>query len=64
MASTNLADDLMKGVPTAAKFLGESDRAVYHMVEKGHIPFVRKGGSLFFRKSELNAAFSSTQPAE
>ena len=34
-------------------------RQVYHMVENGQLPVIRKGRSMFFRRSELEAAFRS-----
>ena len=37
--------------------------SAYHMVRRGLIPFVRKGRLLYFRQSEIDAAFSS-QPTE
>lgn len=54
-----LADDLLPGATAAAAFIGVSPRAVYHLVEAGHLPVIRKGRSLYFRRSELNRAFSS-----
>ena len=54
-----LSDDLLAGATAAAKYSGLTTRGVYHLVEKGHLPVVRKGKKLFFRKSELDRAFSS-----
>lgn len=34
-------------------------RQVYHMVESGHLPVIRKGRTMYFRRSELDAAFRS-----
>ena len=34
-------------------------RQVYHMVENGQLPVIRKGRSMYFRRSELEAAFRS-----
>lgn len=34
-------------------------RQVYHMVEQGLLPVIRKGRSMYFRRSELEAAFRS-----
>lgn len=51
--------DLLSGAKAAADFIGVKPRMVYHMVEKGHLPVIRKGKSMFFRKSELEAAFRS-----
>jgi len=52
-----LADDLLPGANAAAAFIGVTPRAVYHLVEAGHLPTIRKGRKLYFRKSELEAAF-------
>ncbi|PKP64075.1 MAG: helix-turn-helix domain-containing protein [Alphaproteobacteria bacterium HGW-Alphaproteobacteria-7] len=54
-----LADDLLNGAKAAAEYIGESPRAVYHMAEQGMLPCIRKGRKLYFRKSELDAAFRS-----
>ncbi len=58
-----LNDDLLSGANAAATFIGQSRRVVYHMVEAGHLPVIRKGRKLFFRKSELEAAFRSQDAA-
>jgi len=55
-----LANDLLTGANAAAAFVGLTPRAVYHMVEAGHLPAIRKGKRLYFRKSELEAAFRTT----
>lgn len=54
-----LANDLLLGAKAAAEYIGETPRAVYNMAEKGLLPVIRKGRKLYFRKSELDAAFSS-----
>lgn len=54
-----LAEDLLPGADAAAAFIGVTRRAVYHLVEGGHLPAVRKGRRLYFRRSELERAFSS-----
>lgn len=55
----NLASDLIAGAEAAAAFSGLSARSIYHMVEAGQLPVIKKGRRLFFRKSELEKAFSS-----
>ncbi len=52
-----LADDLLPGATAAAAYIGVTPRAVYHLVEGGHLPAIRKGRKLYFRKTELEAAF-------
>lgn len=54
-----LADDLLAGANAAARFVGVGPRAIYHMTEAGHLPVIRKGRRLYFRKTELEKAFSS-----
>ena len=54
-----LSNDLLSGAKAAAIYIGETQRAVYHMAEKGLLPCIRKGRKLYFRKSELERAFSS-----
>ncbi|MDJ0979250.1 MAG: helix-turn-helix domain-containing protein [Erythrobacter sp.] len=54
-----LADDLLSGAKAAADYTGETPRAIYNMTEKGLLPVIRKGRKLYFRKSELDAAFRS-----
>jgi hypothetical protein len=54
-----LTDDLLDGAGAIASFLGKTPRAVYHMVEAGQLPVIRKGRRIYGRKSELERAFSS-----
>ena len=54
-----LNQDLLVGAAAAAAYIGEKPRSIYHMVEQGHLPAIRKGRKLYFRKSELEAAFRS-----
>ncbi|WP_324808740.1 helix-turn-helix domain-containing protein [Sphingomonas sp. LY29] len=52
-----LADDLLAGATAAAAYIGVTPRAVYHLVEAGNLPAIKKGRRLYFRRSELEAAF-------
>ena len=54
-----LNHDLIRGAKAAASYCGLPRRAIYHLVESGELPVIRKGRRLFFRKSELEAAFRS-----
>ena len=54
-----LSLDLLKGAKRAAEYIGVSQRSIYHMVEKGYLPVCRRGKTMFFRKSELEAVFQS-----
>lgn len=59
-----LADDLIRGANAAAEYLGPAfnRNAVYHLTRTGHLPVIRKGSSLFYRKTDLDRAFT-TSPA-
>ncbi|PQM27664.1 helix-turn-helix domain-containing protein [Sphingopyxis lindanitolerans] len=54
-----LSDDLIRGAADAAKYTGLPRHQIYQLVAKGELPAIRKGEKLFFRKSELDAAFRS-----
>ena len=54
-----LSEDLLAGASAAANYIGVKPRAVYHMVETQSLPVIRKGKRLYFRKSELERAFSA-----
>ena len=54
-----LTDDLLNGAAAIGSYIGKSRRATYHMIENGQIPVIRKGGRIYGRKSELDAAFRS-----
>ena len=54
-----LSDDLLKGAKGAAGYTGLPVRTIYHMTEKSMLPVVRKGRVLFYRKSDLDLAFTS-----
>tara|TARA_Y100000815_G_scaffold251807_1_gene255530 strand:- start:181 stop:360 length:180 start_codon:yes stop_codon:yes gene_type:complete len=58
-----LSTDLIKGAKAAASYCGLQPRSIYHMVETGTLPVIRKNRTLFFRKSELEAAFRSQDAA-
>lgn len=54
-----LSIDLLAGAEAAAAYVGLTPRAIYHLVEAGNLPVIRKGRRLYFRKSELDTAFTS-----
>ena len=56
---SNMEEDLIVGAEAAARHLGLTPRAVWHMIYTDKLPFVRKGRRLYFRKSELDRAFTS-----
>jgi hypothetical protein len=54
-----LSRDLIRGAKGAAEYTGLPVRTIYHMTEKSLLPVIRKGRSLFYRKSDLDLAFTS-----
>lgn len=56
--------DLIEGAARAAIFTGLSRRKIYRLAEQGYVPVVRKGRRLYFRKSELECAFSGAKAAQ
>lgn len=52
-----LSSDLLRGARAASEFTGLTERAIYHLVETDRLPVIRKGRSLFFRRSSLEKAF-------
>lgn len=55
--------DLLNGASSAAEYTGLSRRNIYRLTDEGHLPVVRKGRRLFYRKSELDRAFSTAEAA-
>ncbi len=60
-----LSDDLLKGAAAAAEYLGPAfnRNSVYHMTKTGHLPVIRRGSLLFYRKSDLDRAFTADSQA-
>ncbi|MAM39545.1 MAG: helix-turn-helix domain-containing protein [Erythrobacter sp.] len=56
-----LGDELIKGAKGLAKYTGNvlTPRQAYRLAEEGKIPVIKVGRSLYFRKSEVDAAFRS-----
>jgi hypothetical protein len=54
-----LSDDLIRGAKGAADYTGLPVRTIYHMTDKALLPVIRKGRALFYRKSDLDLAFTS-----
>lgn len=48
-------------VPEVAKKTGFSERAIYHKVRRGEIPHDKKGRSLRFARSEIDAWMKNEQ---
>ena len=53
-----LSEDLLKGAKAAAAHCGLTERQIWHLTEQGHLPCIRLGRSLFFKKSDIEAAFN------
>jgi excisionase family DNA binding protein len=51
-----LASDLLRGMPRISAYLGITERAGYHMADRGQIPVFKIGATICARKSELDAA--------
>lgn len=56
-----LSEDLLAGADAAANFIGLKPKAVYRMTASGKLPVIRMGRNLFYRKSDLERAFSIPQ---
>lgn len=56
-----LLADLIKGAKAVEVETGGRIKArqVYHMVENGRLPVIRKGRAMYFRRAELEEAFRS-----
>lgn len=52
-----LNEDLIKGANAAAAYCGLPARTIYHLVEIGELPAIKKGKVLFFRKTSLDRSF-------
>ena len=53
--------DLINGAAAAASYTGLPRRVIYRLAEQGQVPVVRKGRRLYFRKSQLDRAFSAQE---
>ena len=63
LEGNEMNSDLIAGADKAAAFMGLSRRKVYRLAELGHLPVIRKGRRLYFRKSELEHAFRAWAPS-
>jgi hypothetical protein len=54
-----LNEDLLAGGAAIAAYIGQSERATWHMIYSGELPVIRKGRKIFARKSDLERAFSA-----
>ncbi|MGC2080659.1 MAG: DNA-binding protein [Xanthobacteraceae bacterium] len=44
----NVADDLLRGVPAIAEFIGESPRQTYDLLETERVPGFKLGGKIWY----------------
>jgi hypothetical protein len=55
---TSLADDLLRGIKAIAAFIGENERRVYYMAERGYLPVGREGSTYVASKRALLAHYT------
>ena len=57
--------EILRGAREIATFLGCTEKAVYHLIERGRIPYYRIGRTLYARRTHLLAQADQlvTQPA-
>lgn len=53
-----LADDLLKGVPAIADYIGDNPRRIYYLLERSQIPAFKVGTIWHARKSQLDRHYS------
>ena len=53
-----LSDDVLKGAKAIAEFMGDSQRRVFYMLERGDLPAFKLAGRWTARKSTLLAHFA------
>lgn len=53
-----LADDLLKGAAKIGAYIGEDERAAYHLLETGQIPGARLGKFWISSKAQLRRHYS------
>ncbi|HEY0148655.1 MAG TPA: helix-turn-helix domain-containing protein [Allosphingosinicella sp.] len=58
-----LSNDLLDGAEAAATFTGLPLQTIYHLVRTGRLPATKMGRRIYFRKSEIEKAFSPNQSA-
>jgi len=56
-----LSEDLIKGARGVEEYTGGmvTARQAYRLVDEGRLPVIRMGRTMYFRRSELEAAFRS-----
>jgi excisionase family DNA binding protein len=59
--TTELAGDLLYGVPRIAEYLGLTPAAVYHLVASKRLPAFRVGKIICARKTTIAAAITELE---
>lgn len=54
-----LANDLLRGIPAIAAFIGQPERITYYQAEKGFIPCGKTGGNWIASKRRLRAFYDA-----
>ena len=62
---SDLRDDLLKGAAAAADYLGPqfTRNSIYYMTRTGALPAIKRGSLIFYRKSDLDRAFTADEVA-
>jgi hypothetical protein len=60
----SLADDILRGVPAIAEFIGEEVRAVYHLCARGYIPCGKQGDRWIASKTRLRQHYEELTSGE
>jgi hypothetical protein len=58
-----LAADLLRGAKAIGSFIGESEKRVFYLAERGHLPVGRIGATLVASKKALRAHFEQLTQA-
>jgi len=56
----DLADDILIGVTAISRYVGKTERAVYHMIYTDRMPYFKIGAKIHARKSQLDATFRAS----
>ena len=54
-----LADDILIGVTAISRYVGKTERAVYHLIYNGQMPCFKIGAKIHARKSQLDECFKA-----
>lgn len=57
---SSLKDDLLSGVERIAEYIGEDKQVTGRLIRGGLLPAFKRGRKIYARRSEIDAAFSSS----